>query len=121
MIKTKSVYDPVEESDGERILITRLWPRGVSWRKHNISDREQDLAPSKELLRAWNAKEISWEEYERRYKEEMAGQAEGIEKLAEKASRGTITLMCVEKEQDPHCHRHLLKGMIEAKLKGMGG
>jgi len=117
MIKTKSVYDAVEKSDGERILITRYWPRGVSRQKKEIIKYMRDLTPSEELLRAWNAKEISWEEYERRYKEEMAGQAEGIEKLAEKASRGTITLMCVEKEQDPHCHRHLLKRMIEAKLK----
>ena len=118
-IKTKSVYDPVEKSDGERILVTRYWPRGLSKERLKISEWIRDLGPSVTLLRAWKAGKISWQEYENRYKEEMTEKQEEIQELARQAAKGMITLLCFEKEQDPHCHRHLLKGMIEAKFRSI--
>ena len=117
MIGTKSVYDPVEKSDGERILVTRYWPRGVSKQKIRLSEWRRDLAPSVELLKAWKAGQISWKEYEDRYRSEMSEQEEEIQKLTTEAAKGRISLLCFEKEQDPHCHRHLLKRMIEARLR----
>ncbi len=63
MVKTKSVYDPVEELDGDRILVTRYWPRGISRDSLAITGRLQNLAPSKELLGDWKQQSLSWQEY----------------------------------------------------------
>jgi len=113
MVKTKSVYDPVEESDGQRILVSRYWPRGHSRERLSLTEHLKDVAPSIELLRDWKAGNISWAEYEKRYHQEMAQQREKIKKLAKMATDKTITLLCFEREGDPHCHRHLLKSLIE--------
>ena len=113
MIKTKSINDPVEESDGTRILVTR-YP--VRFKKHEppfVMEWVRDVSPSKDLLLDWKNKRISWEEYRQRYHEEMQNQQNKIQDLANRAKHSTITLLCFEKENDPHCHRHLLKKLIE--------
>ncbi|MHC4629299.1 MAG: DUF488 domain-containing protein [Planctomycetota bacterium] len=112
MIKTKSAYDPVEESDGERILVSRYWPRGLSKERLTLTEHLKDVAPSIELLRDWKAGNISWAEYAERYRREMSQQQDKIEELAKRAIDKTITLQCFEREGDPHCHRHLLKSLI---------
>ena len=113
MVKTKSVYDQIEESDGERILVTRYWTRPLSKEQIAHTIWLRNLAPSKELLRDWKNEKISWRQYTVRYHEEMRSQKEAIRDLANKASRGTITLLCFEREDNPCCHRHLLKKLIE--------
>ena len=113
MVKTKHLYDPVEELDGDRILVTRYWPRGVSRERLSITDWLWNLAPSDDIVRGWKKQRISWEEYMLRYHEEMRGQLEAIRDLAKRAKRGTITLLCYEYEDNPCCHRHLLKRLIE--------
>lgn len=113
MVKTKSVYDPVEASDGDRILVTRYWPRGISKARLRLTEWIKDLASSKELLRDWKGDRIDWNEYETRYYEEMQPNSRLIKLLRERAKKGTITLLCFEREDDPHCHRHLLKRLIE--------
>ena len=113
MIKTKSVYDPAEEADGERLLVSLYWPRGISKERLSVSQWVQNLAPSKKLVQDWKAGSLTWAEYESRYSEEMAARQADIEALAKKSALGTITLLCFESEGDPHCHRHLLKRMIE--------
>ncbi len=113
MVKTKSVYDPVEESDGQRILVSRYWPRGLSRERLSLTEHLKEVAPSVELLHDWKASNISWNEYKNRYYKEMAQQQETISKLAKKASDKTITLLCFEREENSHCHRHLLKKLIE--------
>jgi uncharacterized protein YeaO (DUF488 family) len=117
MIHTKSVYDPAKESDGKRFLVTRYWPRGVSKNKPKLSKWIRELAPSKELLQDWKNNSITWQEYEQRYFEEIEDKQELIKKLANLAASGTITLLCFEKEDNPHCHRHLLKQLIMKQLK----
>ncbi len=113
MVKTKSVYDPVEESDGQRILVSRYWPRGLSRERLSLIEHLKDAAPSVELLQDWKKGNISWGEYKKRYHQEMLQQQDIISKLAKMASDKTITLLCFEREEDPHCHRHLLKDLIE--------
>ena len=116
MVKTKSVYDSVEESDGDRILVTRYWPRGLSKKRLMLTAWLRNLAPSVELLKAWNNKSIDWQEYEVRYYCEMLSQQEEISALALKAKETTITLLCYEQERNPCCHRHLLKKLIAQSL-----
>jgi len=112
MIVTKSVYDPCEPSDGERILVTRYWVRGYSKERLALVEWRKELAPSKQLLHDWKTQRISWDEYEIRYEQEMASQQRAIAELAHRAKEGTISLLCFERENDLHCHRHLLKKMI---------
>ena len=116
MVKTKSVYDPVEESDGQRILVSRYWPRGLSRERLSLTEHLKEVAPSVELLHDWKTSNISWDEYKECYHQEMTQQHETIRKLAKRVSDKIITLLCFEREDNPHCHRHLLKDLIE-KLK----
>ena len=116
-VKTKSVYDPVEQSDGQRYLVTRFWPRGLSKTRLALTAWLRNLAPSRELLKAWKAGEASWKEYGIRYQQEVQGQQNEIRELAVRAVQSTITILCFEREDDPHCHRHLLKKMIEAQME----
>ncbi len=114
MVKTKSVYDPVEPSDGQRILVSRYRPRGIPKERLCLTEWRRELAPSKELLREWKSKRISWSEYKARYDREMVPQRPMINALAQRANTHVICLLCFEPEGDPHCHRHLLKKMIVA-------
>ncbi len=72
MIKTKSVYDPVDpESDGYRILIMRKWPRGIGYKKHSIHKWSKELGPSRQLLDKWNRNKIVWGDYVKQYSAEQ--------------------------------------------------
>ena len=113
MVKTKSVYDPIEDSDGQRILVSRYWPRGLSKEQLSLTEHLRNVAPSVELLQDWKASSISWNEFKKRYHQEMLQQREKIKELVKRASGKTITLLCFEREDNPYCHRHLLKTLIE--------
>ncbi len=117
MIKTKSIYGRSEDSDGKRILVSRNWPRGIPRKRLNIVEWARKVAPSKNLLQGWKQNEINWEEYCRRYMDEMSSQNEKITELASMAGSGTITLVCFEPEHNPHCHRHMLKRLIEKVIE----
>ena len=119
MVNTKSVYDSVAQTDGNRFMVTRYWPRGMSKEKLKLSGWVHELAPSKELLQDWKNKIISWQEYELRYFKEMENKQEFIHKLANLAASGIITLLCFEKEDNPYCHRHLLRQLIERQIEGV--
>lgn len=80
--------------------------------KAKIDEWHKELAPSKELLSDWNNGKVSWQEYEQRYSKEMDAQEKIIKEIATRAKTETITLLCKE-ETDEHCHRRLLKRLIE--------
>jgi uncharacterized protein YeaO (DUF488 family) len=120
-IKTKRWCDKAEKGDGYRLLICRYRPRGVRKEDETWDGSCTQLAPSKELHADYYGKHgppISWEEYRKRYLDEMKGQDELIDELAKLAAEGkTITLLCSSACTDEtHCHRTLLKQLIEAKL-----
>jgi uncharacterized protein YeaO (DUF488 family) len=113
MIKSKSVYyDKTEESDGIRILVMRRWCRPLSKKKAKINEWLPELGPSKRLLDEWNKNLINWDEYEIRYLKEMEVRTGLIDNLAQRAKTETITLLCKE-PTDEHCHRRLLKELID--------
>jgi len=110
MIKTKCLFNPVEESDGTRIVVSGGCPSGVSFDEHHF-----ELAPSKKLLYDYKYYELSWEEYEIQFFQLMEGRRaqKRIKELAERSNDGeVITLLCFEKS-DEKCHRRLLKNLIE--------
>ncbi len=108
----KNVYDPKDESDGTRILVMRIWPRGI--KKTHVDEWLQELGTSKKLIKEWKNKHIDWNEFRKRYLSEMKEpKKQGlIKSLAERAKRDTITLLCICKDSK-RCHRALLKEIIQ--------
>jgi len=117
MIKTKSIRDAVEPSDGKRILVMGRWPRGYSKEKLRLDYWYTSLAPDEKLRKDWYAETIGWDKYVARYLKLMKSQRERIKEFAGMAKTGTITLICIEDEGNPHCHRHLLKKLIEQAMQ----
>ena len=119
-LKTKRWNDPAEKSDGLRLLICRYRPRALPKKDETWDEWDKDLGPSRELHAAFYGKHgppIGWDEYRRRYLEEMKGQADKIEALARRVAAGeTITLLCSSACEDAlRCHRTLLRELIEAR------
>lgn len=116
-LRSKSVYDPPETGDGVRVLVTQYWPRGVTREQAGIYVRA--LAPSRELLRAYQNDEIDWDEYAARYLSEMASSSAAqveIDRLAGLARSKVVTLMCVCRT-DEQCHRRLLRTLVEDRME----
>ena len=114
MIKIeKSVYSPPEKSDGKRILVMTLWPRGVS--KDEVDVWMRELGTPRDLIKRYKSGEVSWKEYATAYRRSLKGKEGMLQSLARESKEGTITLLCTEK--DPYsCHRSLLKEAIESFL-----
>ena len=112
-VKTKCLFDPPVKSDGKRILITRSWPKGVKEEKLQ-AEWCSEFAPTWELLDDWKKGNVTWYEYGRRYESEIRYYSwPDLHDLVDLADQETITLLCFEKESNPHCHRHILKAMID--------
>ncbi len=99
-IKIKGVYDPPEKADGTRILIDRLWPRGISREKARINEWLKEIAPSNELCQWFGHKPERWEEFQKRYGEELqtAERQEPLRHLRALVRRGTVTLLFAAKD-----------------------
>jgi uncharacterized protein YeaO (DUF488 family) len=92
-VRTKRVYEPAAPADGYRVLVDRLWPRGVSAERAALSEWDRGLPPSTELRR-WFAHEPSrFEEFRRRYREELSDQRPRLTRLRHRARAGTLTLV----------------------------
>jgi uncharacterized protein YeaO (DUF488 family) len=92
-VRLKRAYDPAVPADGYRVLIDRLWPRGVSRDRAEIDEWEHELAPSA-ALRQWFGHEPGrFEDFRRRYIEELRGERSRIAELRRRAQAGTVTLV----------------------------
>jgi uncharacterized protein YeaO (DUF488 family) len=95
MIQVKRAYEKPSAHDGTRILVDRLWPRGVKKEVAHIQEWRKDLAPSDALRRWFKHDTDKWSEFRRRYRKELAkgGQMEELRRLAGIATRKRITLV----------------------------
>ena len=89
----KRAYEPAAESDGYRVLIDRLWPRGVSRDQAKLDDWTKELAPSQELRRWFGHDPARFDEFRRRYVDELRDQRTLLTALRRRARRGTLTLV----------------------------
>ncbi|SHM11147.1 Uncharacterized conserved protein YeaO, DUF488 family [Streptomyces yunnanensis] len=112
------MYDPPEPADGARVLVDRLWPRGMAKSDERVADAEwcKDVAPSTELRKWYGHDEARFEEFAERYRAELAEGAPGaaLEHLRELAADGPLTLLTATKEV-PLSHTAVL---LEALRKG---
>ncbi|HZS87988.1 MAG TPA: DUF488 family protein [Chloroflexota bacterium] len=99
MIALKRIYEPASADDGYRVLVERLWPRGVSKEAAHLDAWERGIAPSHELRRWYGHDPQKWPEFRVRYERELATpQAqETLDRLAERARQGTVTLLYAAK------------------------
>ncbi|BBL68194.1 hypothetical protein MchiMG62_13750 [Methanoculleus chikugoensis] len=86
--------------DGIRILVDRLWPRGLSKEKAEIDRWEKDLAPTSELRKWFGHDPAKWDEFLRRYRAELEGKEEELARLRQEASEGTVTLLYAAKDEE---------------------
>ena len=92
-IRLKRAYEPASPSDGYRVLIDRLWPRGLSKKQAKLDEWEKQLPPSTEL-RTWFGHEPSrFPEFRRRYIAELRGKRQRLTELRRRAKQGTLTLV----------------------------
>jgi uncharacterized protein YeaO (DUF488 family) len=113
MIKLKRIYDPVSPDDGKRILIDRLWPRGIRKEDARIDEWLRDIAPSAQLRKWFSHEPSKWAEFKKRYREELKDKRELIDKLRSEAEKKTLTLLYAAKDRE-HNNAVVLKEVIEA-------
>lgn len=98
MIRLKRVYDAPHRDDGCRILVERLWPRGVSKERARIDLWVKDAAPSTELRRWFDHDPARWSEFKRRYWAELRERDEVLDPIRERISAGPVTFVFGSRE-----------------------
>jgi uncharacterized protein YeaO (DUF488 family) len=118
----KRVYAPFEAQDGTRILVDRLWPRGIAKDKAKIDLWLKDVAPSEALRRRVHAKQATWHEFEIDYGRELAQEpgASAAQALLARIAREPVTLLYAAREET-HNNAIALKNWLLGKLGGRGG
>ena len=91
-VTIKRVYDEPEAGDGERILVDRLWPRGISKEKAHFSEWMKEVAPTSELRKWFDHKPERWDEFKERYRDELKGNP-ALDTLRERVAAGKVTLL----------------------------
>lgn len=93
MLKVKRVYEPRARGDGRRILVDRLWPRGLSKEKAAVDEWLKEIAPSAELRRWFQHDPEKWPEFQKRYRHELRAHNDVLRAIVDRAARGTVTLL----------------------------
>ena len=99
-VRLKRAYDQPDEEDGYRVLIDRLWPRGVSRERARLDEWVKDLAPSAELRRWFGHDPARFAEFRTRYEKELEGQEAKLEELRRRARQGTLTLVYAARDAE---------------------
>lgn len=119
-IKLKRVYEKPEESDGVRILVERLWPRGLSKNDAAVDLWLKDLAPSTELRKWFGHDPSKWNEFKKRYFAELENSRESVNELIGIMGKGDVTLVYASKDEE-HNNSVALKEYVENRLNNYTG
>lgn len=116
MIVMKRVYEAAHEQDGYRVLVDRLWPRGVSKTRAKLDEWAKAIAPSDDLRHWYNHDPAKWDEFQRRYANELdtAEAQPMLDALARRGKRGRVTLLYSAKD-GPISNAAALLSMLEAR------
>ncbi|WP_243229425.1 DUF488 domain-containing protein [Microbacterium sp. CIAB417] len=117
-LRRKRAYDTAEPSDGFRVLVDRLWPRGVSKERAAIDLWDKDTAPSPELRKAWHAApDAEWAEYADRYRAELAEEsAPALRELADVVKRHPVVTLVYAAHDTEHNHAVVLDEALRELL-----
>ncbi len=102
MIKIKRVYEPVSKTDGTRILVDRLWPRGITQEAAEVNEWRKEIAPSDQLRKWYGHKAEKFNEFRKRFTIELNKEEPRkiLESLRERAKKETITLVYSAKDEE---------------------
>jgi len=114
MIKIKRIYDPPAAGDGFRILVDRLWPRGLSKEKAQVDLWMRDISPSNDLRKWYGHDPDKWAEFKKKYLGEIKEKKEEFDLLRKRAKEGTVTFLFSSKEEKLN-NAHALKEFVETK------
>lgn len=111
-IRIKRAYEPAEKSDGTRILVDRVWPRGVSKEEARIDLWLKEIAPSTELRKAFGHEVKKWRVFRTQYRRELARHGEQLERIRDRARAGAVTLVYGARDEE-HNQAMVLKQVLE--------
>jgi uncharacterized protein YeaO (DUF488 family) len=116
----KRIYDPPADEDGRRILVERLWPRGVRKADAALDEWLREVAPSAELRRWYGHDPDKWPEFQRRYREELTARPDLLARLQAYADEGPVTLLFAAKDSERNSAA-VLKAVLEEGAGRPGG
>jgi len=112
MVKTKRIYDPPAADDGTRILVDRLWPRGLTKEDARIDAWLREIAPSNELRKWFGHDPDKWAEFRGKYREELRQKGPLLDELKSKTKHGPVTLLFAAKDPE-HNNAVVLKELLD--------
>jgi uncharacterized protein YeaO (DUF488 family) len=116
MIKIKRIYEQPDPADGQRLLVDRLWPRGLSKEQAGVDRWLKEIAPSDELRRWFGHDPGKWREFQSRYRAELESQRELLGQLADLARGQTVTLLYAAKDEERN-NAVVLREVLELILR----
>ena len=116
MVRIKRAYSEASPSDGIRILVDRIWPRGITKKRARIVEWRKDLAPSTSLRKWFGHDPARWNLFRRRYRKELKRSMEELQKLAYLSGKQTITLV-YSADDEKHNQAVILKELIDETTK----
>ena len=114
MIRLKRVYEPPSRTDGVRILVDRLWPRGLTKERAAVTLWLKDVAPSTELRKWFGHAPARWKQFQARYRKELRGKKDAVELLKRKSHAHTVTLVYAARDEQ-HNEALVLKRVLEGR------
>jgi uncharacterized protein YeaO (DUF488 family) len=115
MLKLKRIYQPVEPGDGYRVLVDRLWPRGIRKDSGRFDVWNKDVAPSFALCKWFAHDPAKWVEFQSRYKAELEGRESQLQELAARARKEPVTLIYAARDEE-HNQALVLKNVLDTML-----
>ncbi len=115
-IQLKRVYDPATKDDGVRILVERLWPRGIKKEDLDLDLWLKEIAPSTELRQLFSHDSAKWQEFEKKYKAELDHNPEAVAQIFNQLKHGSITLLYSSKDTE-HNSALYLQHYLEDKIQ----
>ena len=112
MIRLKRAYEPAAPDDGRRILVERLWPRGVSKEEADLDLWLKEIAPSTELRKWFGHDPAKWSEFQRRYREELRHRPQEVAQLTKLIREGSVTFVYGSRDEQ-HNAAIVLKDYLE--------
>lgn len=110
-IVIKRIYEEVSENDGYRVLVDRIWPRGVFKQHANLDEWNKNIAPSTTLRKWFDHKEVRFEEFKLKYKEELHQQVEELNRVRKIAETQQVTLLYAAKDTQVN-HALVLRNIL---------
>lgn len=110
-ISIKRVYFPAEETDGKRVLVDRLWPRGLSKEKARVDVWLKEIAPSTELRKWFDHDPAKWGKFQKQYREELDKNTEAVQSLRQLVVDGTTTLVYAAHDEE-HNNAVVIRGFL---------